>query len=193
MTKVLIILYTSLLLLSCKREFDDNSDFNNDQATEVFGDNALLFNKIFQFSGAGGGYLWFDIRNEIANFSSPFLGHSYTIDEVDRYKRIDYRGRLYRYNAAQQELTIQSYPLDIATGHDLPADIVYSFARKQKDGCALIQDAAQRTTCERTFVLQLKHLYFKTINLTIPVDQKTNHGNRTIEIEGISQELILTN
>lgn len=193
MTKLLALFCTCLLFLSCKREFEDNSDFNNNEIPEVFGDNTLLFNKIFQFSGSSGAYLWFDIRNEIANFSSPFLGHPYKIDEVDRYKRVDYRGRLYSYNAADQELTIRDYPLDIATGEDLPADIVYSFARKQKEGCALIQDATQRNTCERTFVLRLKRLFFKTIDLTLTADQKANYGNRTIEIEGISQELILTN
>jgi hypothetical protein len=191
-----ICLYTLALLLvlfsSCKREFDGNADYNYNDPIPVFGDNTLLYTKIFQFSGSGS-YLWFDIRNEIANFSSPYLGHSFNDNGVDRYKRIDLRGRLYEYNSEAEELKVLDYPLDIVTGQDLPADIVYSFGRKQRDGCDLIADANQRRLCERTFVLSLKRIVFKDINFTLEVNIPGTYNSKTLTMYGMSQELYLTN
>lgn len=190
-----LILYSATFLVfftSCKREFEHDPVFKSNEPVEVFGDNTLLFTKIFQFDN-GGAYLWFDIRNEIANFSSPFLGHAFQLNGIDRYKRFDLRGRLYEYNESGAELTILGYPLDMVTGQDLPADIVYSFGRKQKEGCELIADAAQRNRCERTFTLQLKRLVFKDIGLTLEVNEEGNYNGRALKMYEMSQDIILVN
>ncbi|MBX2922554.1 MAG: hypothetical protein KF746_10215 [Chitinophagaceae bacterium] len=191
-TIYLSILLMGMLTTSCEREFDHDADFTLNEPAKVFGDNTLLFTKIFQFEN-GGAYLWFDIRNEIANFSSPFLGHTFQLNGVDRYKRIDLRGRLYEYNENKGELTILNYPLDIATGEDLPADIVYSFGRKQKEGCELIADAGQRGRCERAFTLQLERVVFKDIGLTLEVNTESNYNGRTLTMYTMSEDLLLKN
>lgn len=190
-------IYLSLLLMgmfitSCEREFDSDADFTLNAPVEVFGDNALLFTKIFQYDN-GSAYLWFDIRNEIANFSKPFLGLGFMLDSLERYRRIDLRGMLYEYNENNGELAILRYPLDIVTGGDLPADIVYGFGRKQKEGCELIADAAQRSRCERTFTLTLKRIVFKDIGLTLEADVPAKYQGREIIIHTMQQGMLLAN
>lgn len=185
-------LFMMMLASACRREFGYDADFKLNEPAEVFGDNTLLFTKIFRFEG-NGAYLWFDIRNEIANFSSPFLGHSFNNNGIDRYRRIDLRGRLYEYNESKGELTILGYPLDIVTGQDLPADIVYSFGRKQKEGCDLIADPTQRSRCERTFSLQLKRIAFKDIGFMLEVNEEENYNGRVLKMYEMTQDIILIN
>lgn len=187
-----LLILIALLFSSCEREFDNNPDFTQDSKTEVFGDNQLLFTKIFQLSGSNA-YLWFDIRNEIANFSKPTIGLNYTQDEIARYKQIDLRGRLYSYDGTSEELTVMDYPLDMATGTDIPADLVFGFSRKQKEGCEAISDPGQRRQCERTFVLKIKRIAFKTIDFTLEKGVKGTYNNRSLVIESGDQEALLTN
>ncbi|MBX3255422.1 MAG: hypothetical protein KF862_14870 [Chitinophagaceae bacterium] len=181
-----------MLTSSCKREFDHDADFQLNEPAKVFGDNTRLFTKIFQFDN-GEAYLWFDIRNEIANFSKPFLGQPFNENGIERYKRIDLRGRLYEYNESKEELTILGYPLDIATGQDMPADIVYGFGRKQKEGCELIADPAQRSRCERTFSLRLKRMLFKDIGFTLQVNEEGNYNGKVLKMYDMNQDIILVN
>ncbi|MGO3654131.1 MAG: hypothetical protein ACTJFN_07190 [Sphingobacterium sp.] len=197
--RIMAFLCIALLLISCEREFDSNPDFKLNEPAEVFADNNLLFNKIFQFS-SGGTYLWFDIRNEVANFSKPFLNLTFVLnpeadpnDQILTVKRIDLRGRLYVYDSANAELTVLDYPLDIATGQEIPADIIYDFGRKQKQGCDLLTDPAQRRTCERSFTLRLKRVIFKDIDFTLEAGVSGTYGNKTIKLSPMSYELILTN
>jgi hypothetical protein len=188
----LYALLVGLLLGSCERELDDNDDFTANVPVEVFGDNELLFSKIFRFQN-NGDYLWFDIRNEIANFSSPFLGLTFKQDGVDRYKRIDLRGRLYEYQSENEELIILDYPLNILTGQDEVADVVFDLSRKEKDGCEFIVDAEQKLQCERSFVLTLKQISFKNQDLVAVVGTEVSHNNRTLLLSEFSQEIYLTN
>jgi len=156
-----LLLLGILAFASCKREFDGNPDFTEDSPMEVFADNRLLFSKIFRLS-ASDAYLWFDLRNEVASFSKPAIGIDYLWNGIARYKRLDLRGRLYRYAADAEELTILDYPLEReATGADIVANLVFGFARKQKEGCEAIADAGERSKCERTFVLKIKRIVFK--------------------------------
>lgn len=180
------------VLVACKREFDSNEDFNSNTPVEVYGDNTLLFSKIFRYSDASS-YLWFDIRNEIANFSSPYLGIFYTQNDIDRYKRIDLRGYLYEYKSEQEELTILNYPFSVINGADNTANITFSFSRKQKEGCELITDVTQRNQCERTFTLALKNIEYPSLNLLVPVNSLVTYNGQTIILSAMSQELYLTN
>lgn len=192
---VYILIFTLLVSLSgisCQREFNNNEDFTADNPVEVFGDNTLLYSKIFRFSSSGA-YLWFDIRNEIASFSSPFLGIPFNENGIERNRRVDLRGRLYRYNRESDELTILAYPLDIAGKEGIPVDIVFTFKRKQEEGCELIADPAQRNECERTFVLSLKSLLFKDPDLTLDVGVQAEYNGRSLLLSSLSQEIYLTN
>ncbi len=189
---LIFTLLVSLSGISCQREFNNNEDFTADNPVEVFGDNTLLYSKIFRFSSSGA-YLWFDIRNEIASFSSPFLGIPFNENGIERNRRVDLRGRLYRYNRESDELTILAYPLDIAGKEGISVDIVFTFKRKQEEGCELIADPAQRNECERTFVLSLKSLLFKDPDLTLDVGVQAEYNGRSLLLSGLSQEIYLTN
>lgn len=189
---LLYTLLATLSVISCQREFNHNEDFTADNPIEVYGDNTLLYSKIFRLSN-GSSYLWFDIRNEIANFSSPFLGIPFNESGIERNRRVDLRGRLYRYDRESDELTILAYPLDIAGKEGIPVDIVFTFKRKQEEGCELIADPAQRDQCERTFVLSLKSLLFKDPELTLSVGVQAEYNGRSLLLSGLVQEIYLTN
>jgi hypothetical protein len=178
--------------MSCERDFDNNANFNNTDQVEIFGNNDLLFNKIFQFT-SNGTYLWFDIRNEIANFSAPTVGLNYLQNDIEYYKIIDLRGRLYRYDQESNELTVLSYPLNLASSTDLPSDIVFGFKRKQSEGCDAVNDPSQHQQCERTFVLTLKRVEIKDIHLTITTDEPTSYDSRTVQLQDYSADIFLTN
>ncbi|HMR20151.1 MAG TPA: hypothetical protein PKA53_12690 [Sphingobacterium sp.] len=191
---VLYMLATIFLFVSCKREFDSNEDFTSNHPIEIFGDNELLFSKIFRFqSSNSNAYLWFDIRNEIANFSSPYIGLAFVQNGIERYKRLDLRGRIYRYEQATEELTVIGYPLDILTGNDTPTNLVFSFGRKQKEGCENVMDTSQRQQCERTFVLSLKSIHFTEQDIQATVGQDVEHNRRTLKLGVLNQEVFLTN
>lgn len=181
-----------LLLSSCERELDENNDFTTNVPVEVFGDNELLFSKIFRFQDTGN-YLWFDIRNEIANFSNPYFGIDYKKDGVDRFRRIDFRGRLYEYQSKNETLTVLDYPLNILTGEDESTNLVFDFSRREKDGCDNIIDTEIRNQCERTFVLTLKQMVFNDLDLVVPVETTVSYEDTTLSFSNVSQEIYLTN
>lgn len=188
-----------VVLIACKREFAGNNDFNTNTPVDVYGDNALLFSKIFRYVDAGT-YLWFDIRNEIANFSRPKLSVNVVYNpndgsgsQVTVVKAIDLRGRIYQYDNSLKELTVINYPLNVVKDKDSVANITFSFLRKQTDGCELITDATQRLQCERTYLLSLKKVNYPSLNLTLPVDSIVTYQGQAIKIARVSQDLYLTN
>ncbi len=180
------------LVTSCSRDFYNNDDFNNDEPVEVFKDNALLFTKIFQFSN-NGNYLWFDIRNEIANFSQPFLGLDYVLNNIDRYKRIDFRGRLYEYSLENNELTILNYPMDIINAEETTADIVFTLQKKYTTDCNQLPEGESRNECEQTFELILKRVSFKNIDVELVVGTGVTFNGQHVTIKELQQQLYLTN
>lgn len=187
-----IVVFVVFCSISCSRVFDDDEDYSYNDSTEVFEDNALLYTKIFQFN-KGNSFLWFDIRNEIANFSSPFFDHSFRDNIVNRYLRIDLRGRLYEYNSKKRELKILNYPLNIGVGKDVKADIVYSFEKKSPNICDAIPDKSKKRICERTYILSFKQIVFKDINFTLDVNIPNTYKGVTLTMYSMSQELYLIN
>lgn len=183
-----------LSFFSCSREFNENEDYNYNDPVEVFGDNSLLFTKIFRHTDEGF-YLWFDLRNEIANFSKPNLPFYYTQNESleEHYRKIDLRGRLYEYNLEAKELKILNYPLNIIDQEEHAADIVYGFERKQKDDCSLLIDPQNKKLCERTYVLKFKRAVFSNIDIELKVNVPVTHNEKTITIQEMEQEFYLTN
>lgn len=182
------MLLLSVLLLSCsKREFDKDADFTNGSTDAVWADNALLFTKIFRMNTAGD-LLWFDIRNEIASFSKPSISLTFSDNGVGRFKKIDLRGRLYRYEQGTEELRFVNIPLDVF-GTELNADLVFTFRRKQKEGCELITDVNSQQECERTYVLVLKGLDFTEPDLFVTPDNIAQYNGRTLLLSALSGEL----
>ena len=55
-------------------------------------------------------YLWFDLNNEVANFSKPELVLPLKEGNRDSYRRIPLRGLLYEYHDTEKELTFKNIP-----------------------------------------------------------------------------------
>lgn len=179
-------------LLSCSRVFNDNEDYNYNDAVLVLGNNTLLYTKIFQFNERGS-YLWFDIRNEIANFSSPYLNHRFNKDLSNHYLKVDLRGRLYEYNSKEEELKILNYPLDIGLGKDMEADIVYGFKKKSTADCDSIVDKNKKRICEYTYILSFKRIIFKDIDFILEANIPNTYNGVVLTMQNMSEELYLTN
>lgn len=190
--QILFFLFVFLLFASCRRELDKNEDFRYNEPALVLGDNSFLFSKIFRFTD-GDALLWFDIRNEIANFSHPFLSLRYNENGLDYNRRIDLRGYLYEYDDEAKELNVLNYPLYFSFSDSISARLLFSFARKQENGCEAIPDPDKRNQCERTFKLTLKSIEIPDLDLTIPVETKINTGRDTLYLSGLSQEVYLIN
>jgi len=97
------------------------------------------------------------------------------------------------YDRQPGELTILAYPLNIAGGQEIPVDLVFSFKRKQEEGCELIADPAQRDQCERTFMLSLKSILFPDPDVTLHVGTAAEYNGRTLLLYELTQEIYLTN
>lgn len=178
--------------LSCSRVFDDNEDYNYNNSIPVLGNNTLLYTKIFQLSESGS-YIWFDIRNEIANFSRPYLNHHFNNNLANRYLKVDLRGRLYEYNSKEEELKILNYPLNIGLGKNMKADIVYGFKKKNIDDCNSIVDKNKKRICEYTYILSFKRIIFKDIDFILEANIPNTYKKTTLTMQNMSKELYLTN
>lgn len=190
--KYLILLIILFWLASCSRVFNDDEDYNYNSPVEVLGDNSLLYTKIFRFN-KNSSYLWFDIRNEIANFSSPSLNHHFNKDLSNHYLKVDLRGRLYEYNSKEKELKILNYPLDIGLGKDMEADIVYGFKKKNTADCKSIIDKNKKRICEYTYILSFKRIIFKDIDFVLEANIPNTHNGVVLTMQNMSEELQLTN
>lgn len=190
---VIAIVLTSLLCISCGREFNDNPDYEYNQLDSVFGDNSLLYSKVFKNQTAGT-YLWFGLRNEIANFTKPKLSVSLKIDGTDNSYQIDLRGRLYEYNSNAEEITFRDIPLVLFNSEEQKADLVCSLTKRQIDGCDDLQDETLREQCKRTYILKLKRIVVKDISATLQIGEPYTYQNSTITLSvQVGQDLYLTN
>lgn len=189
----IIILSVALLFGACSREFDDNEDYQYDRVEPVLGDNTLLYSKIFR-NKSSGIYLWFDLRNEIANFSKPTVSLSFLQNSIDRYTQIDLRGRIYEYNKETEEVTFLNMPLNLFGKGEQSADLICTLARKQKDGCDDLTDEAKKEECKRTYILVIKRIEINEIDaiLTLGVPY-TYQGSTVVLTTQTEQELYLTN
>ena len=89
-----------IALCSCiNREFDSNEEYTKSESIPLVGDNDRLLSRIFIIN-SNHSYLWFDINNEVANFSKPELTLPMNEGSVASFRRIPLRGLLYEYNAA---------------------------------------------------------------------------------------------
>ncbi|MVZ62955.1 hypothetical protein [Sphingobacterium humi] len=188
-----------LVFSGCRRELNQHPDFKRQELTPILSNNDLLFNKIFQFSNDNT-HLWFDLRNEIANFSRPQLELRYAKylenqpqNQVTKLAIIDLRGYQYQYDKEKEELTILDFPLDWISLQESPADLVFSFSQKPIGGCAAIPDPKQKNRCERTYTLRLKQIDFKKEKLQLETDIPAIHQAVSYQLQEFSTELLLTN
>ena len=98
-----------IALCSCiNREFDSNEEYTNSESIPLVGDNDRLLSRIFIIN-SNHSYLWFDINNEVANFSKPELTLPMNEGSVASFRRIPLRGLLYEYNASENEITFKIF------------------------------------------------------------------------------------
>ena len=189
----IIILSVALLFGACSREFDDNDDYQYNQIEPVLGDNVMLYSKIFRNKSTGT-YLWFDLRNEIANFSKPIVSVSFLQNSIDRYTLTDLRGRIYEYNKDVEEVTFLNIPLNLFGKGEQSADLICTLARKQKDSCDDLTDESKKEECKRTYGLALKRIEISEIDATLTIGEPYTYQNSTVILTAqTEQELYLTN
>lgn len=193
------IIYRSLIVLllllsvSCNREFNNDSDYQHEQVDPIFGDNAVLYSKIFRNQSAGT-YLWFGLRNEISNFTKPILSISTKKNDVNQSLIIDLRGRLYQYNKEAEEVTFLNIPLNLFGLEEQTSDVVCSLVRKQKDGCNDLPNEAMREECQRSYLLTIKRIKINDIDINLSVGESYIYQNVTVALPAqTGQELYLTN
>ena len=103
-------LLMALSLAACMdREFDQNDEYTNSQSIPLVADNKLLLSRIYIINESKS-YLWFDLNNEVANFSKPELTLPLKEGNRDSYRRIPLRGLLYEYHDTEKELTFKNIP-----------------------------------------------------------------------------------
>lgn len=177
----IIILSVAALFLSCDREFNDNEDYQYNRTEPVLGDNSLLYAKVFR-NQSNGTYLWFDLRNEVANFSKPSITISFLRDDNDHYVSIDLRGRIYEYDKEAQVVKFLQIPLDLFGNGAVPVDLLCTLARKDEEADI------------RSYILVLKQIEVKEINATLSIGEPYTHQNSTVVLTAQSeQQLYLTN
>lgn len=72
-SKVWLCFCMLMAFCSCiNREFDSNEEYSKSSSIPLIADNDRLLSRIFIINESNS-YLWFDINNEVANFSKPEL------------------------------------------------------------------------------------------------------------------------
>lgn len=136
-------LLMALSLAACMdREFDQNDEYTNSQSIPLVADNKLLLSRIYIINESKS-YLWFDLNNEVANFSKPELTLPLKEGNRDSYRRIPLRGLLYEYHDTEKELTFKNIPSQFIQIGDEQLSLIFKLSLKilpkNKKGFSLLE------------------------------------------------------
>ena len=86
---------------SCiNREFDSNDEFKHSKSIALNADNDRLLSRIFIIN-ENKSYLWFDLNNEVANFSKPQFTLPIIEGGKNSFRNFPLRGLIYEYKASE--------------------------------------------------------------------------------------------
>ena len=174
-------MFVALLLASCiGREFDDNDLYRHAQATEMAADNGRLLSKIFILDECKA-YVWFDVYNDVANFSKPELVLPLEENSVRSTRRIPLRGLLYEYRAETGELTFKR----------IPARFV--FLHQPEGTGALLPGGKTLPGTKKAFKLELKHAVIDGDGQALEIGRKVYRGGRSYKLLPFTAQLTLIN
>ena len=184
--KLLAALLSLLFSLSgcIGRELDDNDTFQQAQPSEMDADNALLLSKIFVIDESNT-YLWFDLHNEVANFSQPELLLPTDNGGTEGTLRIPLRGLLYEYRANEHTLTFKRVPPRFLNWGETTVSFVFNLT--QTDG------GKTQKGSKPTFELALKSILIDGAQAPIAVGTPFNADGRTIKMKPYTKKLTLIN
>ena len=191
--KLLAALLSLLFSLSgcIGRELDDNDTFQQAQPSEMDADNALLLSKIFVIDESNT-YLWFDLHNEVANFSQPELLLPTDNGGTEGTLRIPLRGLLYEYRANEHTLTFKRVPPRFLNWGETTASFVFNLTQTD-GGSILLPGGKTQKGSKPTFELALKSILIDGAQAPIAVGTPFNADGRSIKMKPYTKKLTLIN
>lgn len=185
-------MFVALLLASCiGREFDDNDLYRHAQATEMAADNGRLLSKIFILDESKA-YVWFDVNNEVANFSKPELVLPLEENSVRSTRRIPLRGLLYEYRAETGELTFKRIPARFVQMGSETLSITFFLHQTEGTG-ALLPGGKTLPGTKKAFKLELKHAVIDGDGQALEIGRKVYRGGRSYKLLPFTAQLTLIN
>ena len=188
-----------IALCSCiNREFDSNEEYTKSESIPLVGDNDRLLSRIFIIN-SNHSYLWFDINNEVANFSKPELTLPMNEGSVASFRRIPLRGLLYEYNASESEITFKNIPevvVNVRSGYVQINNerLSLTFKLTPADNKEiLLPNKSTVITSKKQCFLTLKRVLFDGDSNAFEIEEKIKRGGRTYEFLPFKAELTLIN
>lgn len=177
---------------SCiNREFDSNDEFKHSKSIALNADNDRLLSRIFIIN-ENKSYLWFDLNNEVANFSKPQFTLPIIEGGKNSFRNLPLRGLIYEYKASENELTFKNVPEQfVQMGND---QLSLTFKLSMTDGKEVVLPNKKVVeTSKKQYLLTLVRLQFASDNATFNVGEKIKRGGRTYEFLPFKTELTLIN
>ncbi|MBF1426596.1 MAG: hypothetical protein HXN47_07715 [Prevotella nanceiensis] len=181
-----------IALCSCiNREFDSNEEYTKSESIPLVGDNDRLLSRIFIIN-SNHSYLWFDINNEVANFSKPELTLPMNEGSVASFRRIPLRGLLYEYNASENEITFKNIPEQFVQINNERLSLTFKLTPADNKEILLPNKSTVITSKKQCF-LTLKRVLFDGDSNAFEIEEKIKRGGRTYEFLPFKAELTLIN
>ena len=181
-----------IALYSCiNREFDSNEEYTKSESIPLVGDNDRLLSRIFIIN-SNHSYLWFDINNEVANFSKPELTLPMNEGSVASFRRIPLRGLLYEYNASENEITFKNVPEQFVQINNERLSLTFKLTPADNKEILLPNKSTVITSKKQCF-LTLKRVLFDGDSNAFGIEEKIKRGGRTYEFLPFKAELTLIN
>ena len=191
-SKVWLCFCMLLVFCSCiNREFDSNEEYSKSSSIPLIADNDRLLSRIFIINESKS-YLWFDINNEVANFSKPELRLPMMEGSQNSFRRIPLRGLLYEYNAAKGELTFRDIPEQFIQMNDERLSVTFKLTPAD-DKDVLLPNNKGAHTLKKQWLLTLVRVQFPGDKEAFKTEEKIKRGGRTYEFLPFKAELTLIN
>ena len=183
-------LLMALSLAACMdREFDQNDEYTNSQSIPLVADNKLLLSRIYIINESKS-YLWFDLNNEVANFSKPELTLPLKEGNRDSYRRIPLRGLLYEYHDTEKELTFKNIPSQFIQIGDEQLSLVFKLSPLDDKEQVFLPNGQTAKIAKKRYMMTLIRLRFSSDNADIPIGSK--HKYRGVEYDFLPFQIELT-
>ena len=191
-SKVWLCFCMLMAFCSCiNREFDSNEEYSKSSSIPLIADNDRLLSRIFIINESKS-YLWFDINNEVANFSKPELRLPMMEGSQNSFRRIPLRGLLYEYNASENEITFKNIPEQFVQINNERLSLTFKLTPADNKEILLPNKSTVITSKKQCF-LTLKRVLFDGDSNAFEIEEKIKRGGRTYEFLPFKAELTLIN
>lgn len=186
-------LLMALSLAACMdREFDQNDEYTNSQSIPLVADNKLLLSRIYIINESKS-YLWFDLNNEVANFSKPELTLPLKEGNRDSYRRIPLRGLLYEYHDTEKELTFKNIPSQFIQIGDEQLSLIFKLSPLDDKEQVFLPNGQTAKIAKKRYMMTLIRLRFSSDSADIPIGSKHKYRGMEYDFLPFQTELTLIN